>query len=217
MTDLYDKVFEDGDFVFVITDNDDMYQGYLYSYEDCIELYNLVGKSTTMLTYDIIRFMAHDGLPIMKVRGTQPQRSQSAVDIIATAYTDKEVRKNLSKDQMQNNADKIYLDLYPACKTKQNDDTPKELYQTRLAKLYQDTVHLDIADQQRILKKWKKRCKAHDNYVSSSSFGDPFEFIDIPARLVFNTEPALLLEHPNGAKGILWDLPSVFDFHLKVA
>jgi len=92
--DLYYRVFNDNDDVYVITDSDEAYWGKAHATQTGLLLShpNVVDR---FLDWDDITFMAHDGFPVRKLMGADGSK---AIEKTNTNTIEAGIRKLLTKN-----------------------------------------------------------------------------------------------------------------------
>ena len=166
--EIYRVCFEEGDCVVLVTDDDVFDWGRLKSSDEGLTL-SWPGKQTRFYDWEDIRFMAHDGFPVKKIMGKEPE-------------------VNLRH------------------------------FKTKIAAI-REKFHFG-----RLIQELWGGC-------TSMHFGDPFEILDVSATLVnpgnclyfaseeeyhqnYLYEEVIMCEAKDGAKGLLWDLPTIHEFEV---
>tara|TARA_Y100000310_G_scaffold215932_1_gene216880 strand:+ start:517 stop:1056 length:540 start_codon:yes stop_codon:yes gene_type:complete len=108
--ELYYSIFNIGDFIVAITDDDSMVCGTITSQEPEEDLVLSLGKTEEEVPWETIVFMAHDGFPVKKVISDQGLRSVRELKAI------NEIREELTKKRKKSNAPLIRPSK-PICNT----------------------------------------------------------------------------------------------------
>ncbi len=184
--ELYNATFQDGDEVLLIEDDGGAYYGTIINTNDYGVKLKLFTGEEYRFDFDVVRFMAHTGFPVRRLLGADGSSSVERHPGFGRKGTTLALRRALMAEN----------------RAEENFDKRREIK--------------DVSEPVRIRRAY---------------YGDPFEIENVSARLhnpgktwvpkwwwrpeLYDYEECVELIADDGARAMLWDLPSVFHFEIE--
>ncbi len=194
---LWDAMFQVGDPVVVITD-DDRYLWGQVSWTPMAITVKRSGHKAETVSWDEVRFVAHDGFPVKKLRGAD---GSSSIEKENTSELVGMIRGTLGAVKR----DEQDARFCPRCKRLY----PEEAFE---AEWPCDGLCVEC---DKLANPWR-----YDEEGTRAIFGDPWLIEDVNVVLVnagivwddadYEYEETLVLRHKGGARGMLWDIPTIY-------
>lgn len=186
--ELYKQTFKDGDEIVLIEDDGGAYYGTIINTNDYGVKVKLISGETCRFDFDVIRFMGQAGFPVRKLLGAD---GSSSIDKAHRKGTSMALRRALAKE-------------------------------TRVS-LFDYTTRREAGSESEKLRPPRPR--------RSFGYSDPFVVENVYAELHnpgkvwipkwfwrpehYDYEEVLSLEAQDGARALLWDIPSIHHFEIE--